>query len=60
MGKPKWKKEMEDFVNGMSDEEWEQFKIDTNFDYYNSEHFQNMSRIYPQWLQDLTAQAEKK
>jgi hypothetical protein len=58
--KPEWEKEMEDFVNGMSEEEWEQFKIDTEFDFYNSEHFRKMSHLYPQWLQDITHKEEER
>lgn len=57
--KPLWEKEMEDYINGMSEEEWKQFLIDTDFEYYNSEHFRNMKVIYPQWFQDLVEKANK-
>jgi hypothetical protein len=58
--KPEWEKEMEDFVNGMSEEEWEQFLLDTDFEFYNSEHFREMGMLYPQWLQDITHKEEEK
>jgi hypothetical protein len=57
--KPLWEKEMEDYINGMSEEEWKQFLIDTDFEYYNSEHFRKMKVIYPQWLQDLVDNANE-
>lgn len=57
--KSAWETAMEDFVNGMSDEEWEQFLIDTDYELYTGEHFRNMGHIYPQWLQDITHKKEE-
>jgi hypothetical protein len=57
--KPLWEKEMEEYINGMSEEEWKQFLIDTDFEYYNSEHFRKMKVIYPQWLQELVDKANE-
>lgn len=50
---------MEEYINGMSEEEWKQFLIDTDFEYYNSEHFRKMKVIYPQWLQELVDKANE-
>lgn len=51
--KEPWEQEMEDFVNGMSDEEFEQFKKDTGYERYTSESFKKISHWYPNWLQKL-------
>jgi hypothetical protein len=51
--KEDWEKEMEEFVGGMSEEEFQEFLKDTDYEFYTSDHFKKHSHIYPQWLQDL-------
>ena len=47
--KPEWETDMEDFIDNMTEEEWEQFKIDTGFDFYNQPCFDFPILDYNEW-----------
>jgi len=36
MKKPKWEKDMEDFINGMSEEEFQKFLDETGYEFYKN------------------------
>lgn len=52
--KPDWEKEMEEYITEMSDEEFQEFLKDTEYEFYTGDQFRKMGHLYPKWLQDIT------